>query len=440
MRVSGGGEQASSQIQSGRQGSRGRPKKQGNKNQRGGGKVNQEGGGEGNQGGGGEGNQGGGGEGNQGGGGEGNQGGAGEGNQEDREEEPDNNNDPNFQTPRRKRPHSVDREEVDGGGGDDEGGVRHIAAQVPVNILEITAGLAVMEKMSVRQHLMFLSGVLRACGVDLNDLPLSLSTAYRYRESECERIGHSTLENFVQQVEEDNGVKLVAHFDGKILNHDMGGKTGTSERMETLVNGPLVKKAQPLAAIPMNSCSGYQSAVAVSEVLRENRLDSRIVGVVADTCAVNFGQTEGAVYHLAAILDRQLLYLECNHHAEDLVPKAVKKVLVGRSSTSPTDHVISTWQKEFVKVQDEVRGDDFVLNTFDWQLVAEHPRVEAAVLATREWARQARRDKQFDKNDYGSLVNAILVYLGDVVPGYIIPRPAKVTLNSYFHYQINTLH
>merc|ERR1719234_1661795 len=33
VRVSGGGEQASSQIQSGRQGSRGRPKKQGNKNQ-----------------------------------------------------------------------------------------------------------------------------------------------------------------------------------------------------------------------------------------------------------------------------------------------------------------------------------------------------------------------------------------------------------------------
>ena len=57
-------------------------------------------------------------------------------------------------------------------------------------------------------------------------------------------------------MEEDDQVKLVAHFDGKILNHDMGGKTGTSERMVTLVNGPLVKKAQPLAAMPMNSCSG----------------------------------------------------------------------------------------------------------------------------------------------------------------------------------------
>ena len=118
------------------QGSRGRPKKQGNNNQ--------------------------------GGGGEGSRGGGGEGYQEDRGEEPDNNNDPNFQppSPSRKRPHSGDREEGGGGGGDDEGGVRHIAVQVPVNILEITAGLAVMEKMSVRQHLMFLSGVLRACGVD----------------------------------------------------------------------------------------------------------------------------------------------------------------------------------------------------------------------------------------------------------------------------------
>ena len=51
---------------------------------------------------GGEGDQGRGGEGNKEGGAEGNQGGAGEGNKEDRGEEPDNNNDPDFQPPPRK--------------------------------------------------------------------------------------------------------------------------------------------------------------------------------------------------------------------------------------------------------------------------------------------------------------------------------------------------
>ena len=44
---------------------------------------------------------------NQGGGGEGSRGGAGEGYQEDRGEEPDNNNDPDFQPPPRKRPHNL---------------------------------------------------------------------------------------------------------------------------------------------------------------------------------------------------------------------------------------------------------------------------------------------------------------------------------------------
>ena len=245
MWASGGGEKVSSE----RQGSRGRPKKQVNKN------------------------QGDGGEGSRGGAGEGSRRGGGEGYQEERGEEPDNNNDPNCQppSPSRKRPHSGDREEGGGGGGDDEGGVRHIAAQVPVNNLEITAGLAVMEKMSVRQHLMFLSGVLRACGVDLNELLLSLSSAQRYRVYECERLGDTALDNFVQEVEEDEDARLVVHFDGKILNHDMGGKTGTAERLVTLVNGPLVKKAQPLAATPMKSSTGYETAVTVSQVLAENR-------------------------------------------------------------------------------------------------------------------------------------------------------------------------
>ena len=62
-----------------------------------------------------------------------------------------------------------------GGGGDDaEVFVRRISAQVPVKILEITAVLAVMEKMSVRQHLMFLSGVLVACGVNIGSTYMHL--------------------------------------------------------------------------------------------------------------------------------------------------------------------------------------------------------------------------------------------------------------------------
>ena len=74
-----------------------------------------------------------------------------------------------------------ERGEEDGGGGGEDGGegdVRRFPAQVPENILEITAGLAVMEKLSVRQHLMIVSGVLTACGVNLDDLNLSLATAH----------------------------------------------------------------------------------------------------------------------------------------------------------------------------------------------------------------------------------------------------------------------
>ena len=122
--------------------------------------------------------------------------------------------------------------------------------------------------------------------------------------------------------------------------------------------------------------------------------------------------------HLANILGRQIiyLYLECKHHDEDLVLKAVKRTLTDCDSTSPTDQVVIKWQKNFPGSQDEVRGEDFGLNTFDWQWIEEYPQVKAAILAARDWAWQARSDKEHDKNDNCSRVNNILVHMGDVVP------------------------
>ena len=64
---------------------------------------------------------------------------------------------------------------------------------------------------------MFLSGVLVACGVNIDDLELSLSTAQRVRDSECGRVKDSTIEKFTNELAEDDGVKLVAHFDGKMV-------------------------------------------------------------------------------------------------------------------------------------------------------------------------------------------------------------------------------
>ena len=76
-----------------------------------------------------------------------------------------------------------------------------------------------------------------------------------------------------------------------------------------------------------------------------------VVAVVADTPTVNFGHEEGTVYWIARILDRQLLVIQCVHHTEELVPKAVMVHVSGRPSTSPADALFLKWHNAFTNLQ-----------------------------------------------------------------------------------------
>ena len=78
---------------------------------------------------------------------------------------------------------------------------------------------------------------------------------------------------------------------------------------------------------------------------------NQVVAVVADTPTVNFGHEEGSVYLIARNLGRQLLFIECQHHTEELVPKAVMVQVSGRPSTSPADALFTRWQTAFPNLQ-----------------------------------------------------------------------------------------
>ena len=73
--------------------------------------------------------------------------------------------------------------------------------------------------------------------------------------------------------------------------------------------------------------------------------------VVADTPTVNFGPEEGAVYWIARELGKQLLFLQCQHHTEEIVSKAVQTHVSGRPSTSPADTLFVRWQTAFPNLQ-----------------------------------------------------------------------------------------
>ena len=89
----------------------------------------------------------------------------------------------------------------------------------------------------------------------------------------------------------------------------------------------------------------------MTDKLQAADIGDQVVAVVADTPTVNFGHEEGAVYHIARLLDRQLLVIQCQHHTEELVPKAVQVHVSGRPSTSPADALFVKWHNAFTSLQ-----------------------------------------------------------------------------------------
>ena len=62
-------------------------------------------------------------------------------------------------------------------------------------------------------------------GVAVDELELSLSTAWRHRRSQAEDIAHQEIVGFVDQVEA-SGQPIVVQFDEKELEEDIAGKVG----------------------------------------------------------------------------------------------------------------------------------------------------------------------------------------------------------------------
>ena len=84
---------------------------------------------------------------------------------------------------RKRRRQKKRRRESDGGGGGDSGGSGDdddgVPAVIPREILKLTAAVAIRLGLSVGQHTALTAAYIRACGADLDDFPLSFSTAHR---------------------------------------------------------------------------------------------------------------------------------------------------------------------------------------------------------------------------------------------------------------------
>ena len=177
------------------------------------------------------------------------------------------------------------------------------------------------DNLSVRAATSSFAAAAIALGHNIDQLTLSRSSVHRARVKNREEIAAS----LTRGTEEP----LVLHWDGKVLPNITDGKS-LEERIAVLVTG---EDTEELLGVPV-SADGTGRAVAetVLKLVRENGLETRIIGMGFDTTTSNTGLVQGACTRIEVELHRPLLWLACRHHVYEVVLKDVFECCHGPSS------------------------------------------------------------------------------------------------------------
>jgi hypothetical protein len=221
-----------------------------------------------------------------------------------------------------------------------------------------------------------------------------------------------------------------------MLTVDWSGEHGVRKRtlaefMVYAVSAPALARSQFVGVDALFHGSGYNSALGFYNKLLAAQIAHLIIALVCDTPTVNWGEWEGAVYYIASWLGRQLLFIQCVHHTEELVPEAVALVASQRPATAPANALFKRFYDRILVRQegpglwDAVQDDDVVYNVHDSELYA-GTAVETAADFAVDWAREARRQGDFPRDTYRDAVDLLLVYGGVMLPDFKIPRPPPV--------------
>ena len=147
---------------------------------------------------------------------------------------------------KRRRPKKRRRESDGGGGGGDSEGSGDdddgVPAVIPREILKLTAAVAIRMGLSVGQHTALTAAFVRACGADLDDFPLSVSTAHRMRKEVLEDKYDESRSRFKEAAEADR-FPLIVHVDGTQLANTFGPEgsrvTNKTERLAVVVTSAM---------------------------------------------------------------------------------------------------------------------------------------------------------------------------------------------------------
>ena len=203
------------------------------------------------------------------------------------EEGEDNVDSDNNYEPRLKKTNCAGDDDDDDGDGS--------WVKVPRNLLHRLTPLAEKMGLSIRSHLSLTVGVYELLGLDSTEQDLSLSTTWRTRRDHAAFVANDSLQEAFRNIQETNA-KLFVHFDEVEVEHDMDGLKEKKTRLVVVISSPaMAKNEQLLCAIPMEERTGAAIAESIYLTLVEHGINNRVMGIIADTTAANYGRYSGAV-------------------------------------------------------------------------------------------------------------------------------------------------
>lgn len=254
------------------------------------------------------------------------------------------------------------------------------------------------DNLSVRAATSSFAAAAIALGHNIDELTLSRSSVHRARVKNREEIAASRSW--------DTEVPLVLHWDGKLLPNITNGKS-LEERIAVLVTG---EDTEELLGVPV-SADGTGRAVAetVFKLVRENDLETRIIGMGFDTTASNTGLVKGACARIERELNRPLLWLACRHHVYEVVLQDVFQCCYGPSS-GPDIALFKKLQARWPLI------DQSKVRPLDADSLSAEQKTRRQSMTNL--LRQLLGAGSHPREDYQELIQLCLVFLGGDMPKY----------------------
>ncbi|KAG7172524.1 hypothetical protein Hamer_G028170 [Homarus americanus] len=176
-------------------------------------------------------------------------------------------------------------------------------------------------------------------------------------------------------------------------SHRRQNVVGEEEHRQAIfISGRGHEEGKLLVVLPVKDGTGLTQARATARAIEDWSCASNVKALCFDTTSSNTGRVQGAVVHLEALLEKQLLRLGCRHHVMELVVRAAASNIFGKTS-APTDPLFQTLKKRGSQLDHSqyLRLDIANLPESDWLSHLRH-RTVSYLLTVTEWAREDYRE------------------------------------------------